>query len=145
MKKHPPEGFTLIEMLVVIAIIAVLAAVIIPTASTATKKANSAVDVYNLRSLMGLANTLLLDNNENAAATFAGMHPSDCKTYPGAEAWIGYVNPGFMLPAFLKDGKYYTLDYFADIAATGSSTQSTAQPSGYTWYRVGGEAEPEGD
>ena len=38
------KGFTLIEMLIVVAIIAVLAAVTLPTFSGATDKANSAAD-----------------------------------------------------------------------------------------------------
>ena len=132
------KGFTLIEMLVVIAIIAILVAVIIPTISNATVKAKAATDAANLRSMMGLANTLLMDNDENEAATFAGMQAGSCKTFPGAVAYMGYVNPGFMLPCYVLNGQYYTLTYFADIADTGSTTEGTAKPEGYTWYKIGG-------
>ena len=45
------KGFTLIEMLVVIAIIAVLVAIIIPVVSSATTKAAAATDAANMRSL----------------------------------------------------------------------------------------------
>lgn len=44
------KGFTLIEMLVVIAIIAILVAIIVPTVSNATGKAKYAADAANLRS-----------------------------------------------------------------------------------------------
>ena len=44
------KGFTLIEMLVVIAIIAVLVAIIIPVVSSATDKAAAATNAANLRS-----------------------------------------------------------------------------------------------
>ena len=132
------KGFTLIEMLVVIAIIAILVAVIIPTVSNATVKAKAAADAANLRSMMGLANTLLLDNAEDEAATFAGMQAGSCKTFPGAVAYMGYVNPGFMLPCYVLNEQYYTLDYFADIADTGTTSQPTSQPQGYTWYKIGG-------
>lgn len=44
------KGFTLIEMLVVIAIIAVLVAIIIPVISSATTKAAAATDAANMRS-----------------------------------------------------------------------------------------------
>ena len=48
--KMNKKGFTLIEMLVVIAIIAILVAIIIPTVSNATTKAKEATDVANIRS-----------------------------------------------------------------------------------------------
>ena len=50
MKKMNKKGFTLIEMLVVIAIIAVLVSIVIPTVSNSTKKAQEAADVANIRS-----------------------------------------------------------------------------------------------
>lgn len=50
MKKMNKKGFTLIEMLVVIAIIAILVAIVIPTVSNATTKAKEATDVANIRS-----------------------------------------------------------------------------------------------
>ena len=48
--KMNKKGFTLIEMLVVIAIIAVLVAIVVPTVSSATTKANAATNAANLRS-----------------------------------------------------------------------------------------------
>ena len=50
MKKLNKKGFTLVEMLVVIAIIAILVAVIVPTVTSSTKKAKAATDAANLRS-----------------------------------------------------------------------------------------------
>ena len=49
--KMNKKGFTLIEMLVVIAIIAVLVAIIIPTVTSATDKAGAATNAANLRSV----------------------------------------------------------------------------------------------
>ena len=49
--KMNKKGFTLIEMLVVIAIIAVLVTIIIPTVSNATEKAAAATNAANLRSV----------------------------------------------------------------------------------------------
>lgn len=45
------KGFTLIEMLVVIAIIAILVAIIIPTVMSSTGKASAAANAANLRAL----------------------------------------------------------------------------------------------
>ncbi len=49
MNKMNKKGFTLIEMLVVIAIIAVLVAIIIPVISAATEKAKESSDAANIR------------------------------------------------------------------------------------------------
>jgi len=56
------KGFTLIEMMVVIAIIAVLVAVVIPVISNSTDKAAAATNAANLRSVEGeLVSMLLVD------------------------------------------------------------------------------------
>lgn len=57
------KGFTLIEMLVVIAIIAILVAIIVPTVTSATSKAKAATDAANLRSAMAEANIYVLSND----------------------------------------------------------------------------------
>ena len=57
MNKKNKKGFTLIEMLVVIAIIAILVAIIIPTVMAATSKAAAATNAANLRSLTAEATT----------------------------------------------------------------------------------------
>lgn len=49
MNKMNKKGFTLIEMLVVIAIIAILVAIIIPIVSAATEKARESRDAANIR------------------------------------------------------------------------------------------------
>lgn len=142
---HSRKGFTLIEMLVVIAIIAVLVAIIIPTVTSATTKAKAATDAANLRSVLGQANSELLAAGAEEAAVMAGIQPISCKSFDGAIPYMAYLNPGFMIPYYVVGENYYSLEYFAEVAETGSSSQSTSQPSGYTWYRVGGEVEAEGD
>ena len=49
--KMNKKGFTLIEMLVVIAIIAILVAIIVPTVANSTKKASCAANAANIRSV----------------------------------------------------------------------------------------------
>ena len=61
MKKLNKKGFTLIEMLVVIAIIAILVAIIIPTVTSATTKAKAATDAANLRSAKAEITIKVLD------------------------------------------------------------------------------------
>lgn len=122
-KRLDKKGFTLIEMLVVIAIIAVLIAIIIPTVTAATTKANAATDAANLRSVLGQANSLLMANNaDGSLLQSAEFEVGECKTFPGADMHIMYVNPGF-IKIFYKDNElYYGLDYFAAIAEKGSTT-----------------------
>lgn len=62
--KMNKKGFTLIEMLVVIAIIAILVAIVIPTVSTSTKKAAYAADAANLRSTLAEAEIMYLNNQD---------------------------------------------------------------------------------
>lgn len=50
--KMNKKGFTLIEMLVVIAIIAILVAIVIPVVGNATEKAKEAKDAANIRSVV---------------------------------------------------------------------------------------------
>ena len=58
--KMNKKGFTLIEMLVVIAIIAVLVSIIIPTVTSATDKAAAATNAANLRSYKAAVTTAFL-------------------------------------------------------------------------------------
>lgn len=61
-QRHP--GFTLIEMLVVIAIIALLASILVPAVTRALRSAKSIASVNNLRQIHLMFTTYLLDNNQ---------------------------------------------------------------------------------
>jgi prepilin-type N-terminal cleavage/methylation domain-containing protein/prepilin-type processing-associated H-X9-DG protein len=75
------QGFTLIEMLVVIGIIAVLAAILFPVFSAARKSARRAACVSNLRQLVQ-AQKMYSDDNDR------GLIPA--RTY-GAPGTLGYT------------------------------------------------------
>ena len=64
MKKLNKKGFTLVEMLAVVAIIAVLVAIMIPVAGNAIEKAKAASNAANLRSLQ--AEILMNESDEEA-------------------------------------------------------------------------------
>lgn len=145
-KRLNKKGFTLIEMLVVIAIIAVLVAIIIPVVVSSTDKAEAAADAANLRSVLGQANSLLMMKDPTGSILqTAEFDTGECKTFPGADMYILYVNPGFIKIYYENNGSYYGLDYFADIAEKGttsltglsrddaSNTQDGTTPR---WYKV---------
>lgn len=138
MNRRCRKGFTLIEMLVVIAIIAVLVAIVIPTVTSATTKAKAATDAANLRSIMGAANVNLLEDAADVAATAAAMTTFKCASFPGADAYIYYVNPGFIIAYFDNGGDIYTIDSFAEAAESGNAPIAVNLPTGGTAYPVGG-------
>lgn len=136
------KGFTLIEMLVVIAIIAVLVSIIIPTVTSATTKAQAATDAANLRSVMGQLNGVLANSNKMSASQAQNLQTADSKMFPGARMLIVYQNPGFIDAYYMIDGKYYGMNYFSTVAQYGLDAAegiSTAKPTGdgYEWYEAG--------
>ena len=64
--KMNKKGFTLIEMLVVIAVISILVAIVIPTVTTATEKAKLATDAANIRAAIATVTTDALANDGTA-------------------------------------------------------------------------------
>jgi prepilin-type N-terminal cleavage/methylation domain-containing protein len=100
MKKLNKKGFTLIEMLVVIAIIAVLVAIIIPTVSSATTKAAAATDAANLRSFKAEITTAYL-SGDNSMVTVTETGSDNNKSYSVAI-------PGLKTPAMKALGSEVT-------------------------------------
>lgn len=128
--KMNKKGFTLIEMLVVIAIIAVLVSIIIPTVSSATVKAGAAANAANLRAVYAEVQTDILSigngtDNEgyvhwtNGNPTLSGA--------PTAAATTGCDKGTAMQIATNDAGDYvvtynnHDISYFAAIAETGKA------------------------
>ena len=125
------KGFTLIEMLVVIAIIAVLVAIIIPTISSATDKAAAAANAANLRSWKAELTTGYLSSTVTKS-TEAGTAKDSFKVNLGSS---GIKAPEFKKMSFLQSatadayfkgeeiictfGEGKDIKYFATIAETG--------------------------
>ncbi len=90
--KMNKKGFTLIEMLVVIAIIAILVAIVIPTVSNATTKAKEATDVANIRSAVAQYEIATL-NDASATFTMPALKAGEAGTgYTAATGVIKYVS-----------------------------------------------------
>lgn len=67
-RKADKKGFTLMEMLIVVAIIAILVAIAIPTFTSQLEKAREAADIANIRSAYSEAMVKFLDNNTTSEA-----------------------------------------------------------------------------
>lgn len=140
--KNTKKGFTLIEMLVVIAIIAILVSVVIPTVSSATHKARAAADAANLRATLGGLNAEVLMNQEIAEPFIASMTPTESMLHPGAKLYVIYTVPGIIDVYYVDTtkGEYYGLAYLSDIAAYGETELEPLPPTltvNDTWYQVG--------
>ena len=132
------KGFTLIEMLVVIAIIAVLVSIVIPTVVATTDSARAAADAANLRSTLGSLNTIItmhgdLDEQVKSIDVPASLYEKDCVLH------VLYTNPGFIEVYYVKGEAYYSLEYLAYVAENGSDgIEVPGKPSTEgTWYIAG--------
>lgn len=93
------KGFTLMEMLIVVAIIAVLVAIAIPTFTSSLNKAKAGVDLANIRS--GYANAQIIAMTESDAAGTYYLKPNGTVTTTADEAYTckaGSTNAGTFDP-----------------------------------------------
>jgi len=139
------KGFTLIEMLVVIAIIAVLVAIVIPTVTSATDKAKAAADASNLRSILGAMNAVLMTDERNIEQATMDYAAPDSALYSGAKLYVMYTIPGVIDVYYVDGENYYGLTYFSELALNGPESPalasiSTAKPTpaiDHEWYEMG--------
>ncbi|HCU07961.1 MAG TPA: hypothetical protein DF480_03160 [Clostridiales bacterium] len=105
MKKRSKKGFTLIEMLIVIAIIAILAAIAIPTFSAQLDKANQAVDDANQRAAESLANTeYLLDDTAGDTESYTAVMSGNSMSIVGVADITAAVDVANVLESKVTDG-----------------------------------------
>lgn len=128
------KGFTLIEMLVVIAIIAVLVAIIIPVVSNSTLKAAAATNAANLRSYQAELSVAYLTPSDTVKVTAAadGNLTIEGITAPTSKKVGTLIDAGVAAKAKLDTttgqivvdfGTGKTIDYFAYIAENGKAKE----------------------
>lgn len=127
-KKSNKKGFTIMEMLIVVAIIAVLAAIAIPTFNGALTKSKEAADVANIRAAYAEAQVAILTDNKTVAEAKEVMNKSLGATNAGSTTTYSKLNYSEKFtynndvaqysPKKLNDGKQYKwelkLDTYTD-------------------------------
>lgn len=119
------KGFSLIELIIVVAIMAVLIAVIVPFFTKYVAKSKRTVDVNNAESFIRGARVVLI--NHELDTRYDGVH------YSGAVAWNKSSR-------FNKDNPQTLLDYFA--SELGELPLSKAYPDYFWIFEYDQEANP---
>ena len=130
MKKLNKKGFTLIEMLVVIAIIAVLVAIIIPVVSNSTTKAKAATDAANLRSAKAVITAGFLSDDPafKAGATVTAAQcgiPEKSKSNEADTFNASITAEGVVTVKYGSND----IDHYAGIAAGNANSSSNTPPA----------------
>lgn len=121
------KGFTLIEMLVVIAIIAILVAIIIPVVTSATDKAAAATNAANMRSFKAEIVTSYLSNDGNVTVSDAGV--VTIKSTTTGEGASAITTNSLKTPA-MKEVKDVCEASDADVGVGGSSKWTCTYENG---------------
>ena len=98
LRRKGEKGFTLVEIMIVVAIIGLLAAIAIPNFVQNRGKAQARTCIANLKQLEGAAQQYLFDSNSNAItiATMAPLIPNwiaRTPTSPAAGTYTTTVRP----------------------------------------------------
>ena len=89
MKKNDKKGFTLAELLIVVAIIAVLVAIAIPVFSAQLQKSKEAADEANIRSAYAEAVAKVLTEKSATYPNWSELSNTPTLNYPDNLSWNG--------------------------------------------------------
>lgn len=124
MKKNNKKGFTLAELLIVVAIIAVLVAIAVPVFTTQLERSREATDMSNIRSAYAEAMSEYLAQGASSSQTASGtIQQKTASWQTGNAVLMTRVNgseSSYTLPATASGNTSFTLT----ITDSGSVTVS---------------------
>ena len=133
--KDEEDGFTLIELMVVVLIIAILIAIAIPTFLGARTRAQERSAQSNLRNALTAAKTLYTDTEDYTAATPAALENAAPELAYAATASTGEKvisvatnATKVQLAVWAKSGKCFTIT--DDVAASSAGTTGPTEKAG---------------
>ena len=125
--KENKKGFTLAELLIVVAIIAVLVAISIPIFTSQLEKSRESTDAANLRAAYATAAAKVLDTETGVAAGPVVMTQTDAGfTTDVKDSTIGSVALNTLTTAKKGD------QYYVNVGTDGTVTISGSVTNGYT-------------
>ncbi len=120
MKKNNKKGFTLMEMLIVVAIVAVLVAISIPIFTSQLEKAREATDVANMRAAKAVAVAQYLTDNTTGTFYYDAAAGTLVSSAPAAKYGKGTT----------ADGGVTELGYAPTTATTGQVVKVVVAANG---------------
>ena len=132
MKTQNKKGFTIVELVIVIAVIAILAAVLIPTFINLTKKANESADIQACRNMNTFLTTAKVTGDIKSPMDIYGVFESS-----------GYAVESYT--PLSADHHYYYDDQYnqvlyvdtrTDMVVYPSEHQGEPKQSGHNWYSL---------
>lgn len=130
MKKNNNKGFTLMEMLIVVAIIAVLVAIAIPVFTNQLEKAREATDMANIRSAYAeVMACALTDTPSDANKVSKGNNQAGDTTWSKdvdiCQATAGWINQADLNIAGVKNNDLPSVKKGDQVTVTFNETQNT--------------------